>query len=232
MRGEKTWHLYSMGLMEYQDALFFQQKITALRHDQKIPDALILLEHPHTYTLGPKSNKNHFLVPSEWIEKGEVAVHHVDRGGEITYHGPGQLVGYPIIQLDRDAKEVGSYVRNLEKMLITALQLSGFHGSKMKAHAKKKYRTGVWVNDAKIASIGIKVDRHRITSHGFALNVNTELDYFQKIVPCGMEGCEVVSIAHLEGQSVSLREVADHVIHAFSKVFNAKFITKEEIKTA
>ena len=232
MQHEKHWHLYSLGLVEYQKALRFQEKLTALRWQQKLPDSLILLEHPHTYTLGPKSKQKHFFVNAERIGQGEVEVHHVDRGGEITYHGPGQLVGYPIMQLESDAKQVGFYIRKLEDMLLATLHLCGLQGRKKSRQAAGKSMTGVWVNDEKIASIGIKVDRNRITSHGFALNINTDLDYFQHIIPCGMKNCHIVSIAELKGHKVSMEEIENHLTTAFAKVFDAEFIRQSEKKIA
>ncbi len=221
------WHLYLLGVVEYQEALSLQKKLVVLRQEQKIPNSLILLEHPHTYTLGPTSDKNHFFVPANWITKGKVAVHNVDRGGEITYHGPGQLVGYPIIQLDKENMQVGRYIRKLESMLIQTLHSCGLYGKGMVDQSSKKHVTGVWVLDEKIAAIGIKVDRCRVASHGFSLNVTTDLSYFKKIVPCGLKKSGVVSIARLKGREIAMDKVKAKLIKAFGKEFCVDFIHRE-----
>jgi len=227
-----SWHLYSMGLMEYQEALCFQHRIAELRCEKKIPDALILVEHPHTYTLGPRSDSKHFFVSAESIKKEGIAVHQVERGGEITYHGPGQLVGYPIMQLEKNVKQVGVYISKLEDMLLTTLQLCGLQGRKRRRQLSGKSMAGVWVNDVKVASIGIKVNRHRITSHGFALNINTDLSYFKQIVPCGVEECRMASIAEIMGCTIPMESVVQHLKTAFTKVFHATFIIYEKGRIA
>ncbi|MCB2182060.1 MAG: lipoyl(octanoyl) transferase LipB [Desulfobulbaceae bacterium] len=227
MQPDSCWHLYSLGIVEYRQALCLQKKLVVLRQQDKIPNTLLLLEHPHTYTLGSKSRKKHFNVPPEWITQGKVAVHNVDRGGEITYHGPGQLVGYPIIQLDHKNMQVGRYIRMLEAVLIRTLQSYGIQGQEKTEQSSKKHVTGVWVGDAKIGSIGINVDHRRVASHGFSLNVNTDLGYFKKIVPCGLEKSGVVSMAWVKGRELAMDNVKAQLISAFAKEFNVDFIPCE-----
>lgn len=226
--GNFYWHLYSLGVVEYLEALSLQKKLITLRQEQQIPDSLILLEHPPTYTLGPKSDKKHFFVPPDWITTGKAAVHTVDRGGAITFHGPGQLVGYPIIQLDRENMQVGRYIRKLEAVLIRTLHsYYGVNGKEKVEPSSQKHITGVWVGDEKIASIGIKINRHRVASHGFSLNVNTDLDFFKKIIPCGLEKSGVVSLSRLKGREIALDNVKAKLIMAFAKEFRVDFIPRE-----
>lgn len=215
-----------MGLVEYQEALAFQQRLAFLRRRDEVPDTLFLLEHPPTYTLGRKSDKRHFFVPNAWIESGQVTAHNVDRGGGITFHGPGQLVGYPVIKLRNGRKDIVSYIRNLEDMLIGTLSVFGIQGSKRRVRRNGLPITGVWVGDEKIAAIGIKVDTHMVTNHGFALNVNTDLSYFEKIIPCGIHDKAVTSMASLLGHTVPMKQVTHHVMTAFSEIFDCELITK------
>ena len=154
-------------------------------------------------------------------------MHKVDRGGEITYHGPGQLVGYPIVQLDAKDMQVGNYVRKLENVLIQTLHSCGIYGKERVDQSSKKHVTGVWVDDEKIAAIGIKVDRCRVASHGFSLNVNTDLAYFNKIVPCGLKKSGVVSLARLKGREIAMDTVKAKLIKAFAKEFCVDFIHRE-----
>lgn len=214
-------HVYRLGTVEYRKAWEIQYKLAALRADEQVPDTLLLLEHPPTYTLGRRAGKEHFFAPPEWLEEGRVEVHCVDRGGDVTFHGPGQLVGYPIIRLKRSLKETVHHLRNLEEVLIRAL--SSF---KVKAERIKGY-TGVWVEGKKVAALGIKVDVHGVTLHGFALNVNTDLSYFRKIVPCGIREREVTSMEQILGHPIPMHGVIDEVIKSFGEVFEVEVIERK-----
>jgi lipoate-protein ligase B len=201
-----------LGLVEYTTALQEQQRLISLcRDDGKA--RLVLLEHPHTYTLGVRAREEHLLAGDDRLEAIGATVQRTDRGGDITYHGPGQLVGYPILNLRPLGLGPLSYVRSLEAVLIAALDSFSIDGR------RRPGRPGVWLGNAKIASIGVRVSRG-ITSHGFALNVDPDLDYFAHIVPCGLTGIEVTSMMRELGSAPPMHAVADAVVASFATVFN------------
>jgi lipoyl(octanoyl) transferase len=217
-----------LGRLAYRDAWALQEQMAAQRGADQIPDTLLLVEHPHTYTLGTSGHDENVLLSPDELSARGIELYHVNRGGDITYHGPGQLVGYPIIKLpaggDGLHADVVAYVRQIEQTLIQALANYGIAGWPYPG------LTGVWVGDpeapAKIAAIGVKVTVRRVTMHGFALNVNTDLDYFKGIIPCGISDKAVTSMQALLGRSLNFREVAMQVAHAFGEVFErAVFIT-------
>ncbi len=176
-------------------------------------DALFLLEHPRVYTLGKRTDRANLLADEAWLAERDIELVEVDRGGDITYHGPGQLVGYPIFRLASTRGVVG-YVRALEEVLLRALAALGVHARRVEGF------TGVWVDEAKVAAIGVRVASKGVTSHGFALNVTTDLDDFAGIVPCGISDREVCSLASL-GVDTTIDEVGDHVTRAVGEVFGA-----------
>jgi lipoyl(octanoyl) transferase len=177
-----------LGTVEYLAAWRLQEEIAGLVASGQMEDTLLLLEHPHTLTLGRSTNKRDLLATSSQLEQMSVAVHEVDRGGEITYHGPGQLVGYPIFDLTRRDRDLHVFLRLLESAIIDLIDELGVTAGRFPPH------TGVWMGDRKVAAIGIKV-RKWITTHGFALNVSTDLSHFQLIVPCGIRDYGVTSLA-------------------------------------
>jgi lipoate-protein ligase B len=200
-----------LGLVDYQKAWEEQQRLVeACRRDGCA--RLLLLEHPPTYTLGVHGRQEHLLVGEEALAELGAAVHRVDRGGDITFHGPGQLVGYPILDLGRWNRGPVWYVRSLEAVLIETLSAFGL------AAQRAPGRPGVWVRRAKIAAIGVRVSRG-ITSHGFALNVNPDLSYFSRIIPCGLAGATVTSMARELGWAPDMDGVMKAVIDAFGRVF-------------
>jgi lipoate-protein ligase B len=201
-----------LGLVEYGEAWALQRRLVeACRKDGRA--RLLLLEHPHTYTLGSRGRAEHLLVPNDALASLGAAVHRVDRGGDITYHGPGQLVGYPILDLRPWRQGPNWYVRSLEQTLIDALASFDI------AAQRKEGCVGVWVDGAKIASIGVRVSRG-ITSHGFALNVDPDLDYFSHIVPCGIPDVRVTSMAAvLRDRTPAIDDVMDAVERSFAEVF-------------
>ncbi len=208
-----------LGLVEYDAALHLQRDLAGQRSRNEIPDTLLLLEHPPTYTLGSKSEERHFLAAKEWLAARRVAVHHVDRGGAITFHGPGQLVGYPILQL-KDRKEIIPYLRKLEEMVIRTLGSFGLQAGREQSQAGQRPATGVWINNEKVAAIGVKLDGNNITSHGFAINVSTDLQYFEKIVPCGLSNRAVTSLDVCLGRPIGMELVQSRVQQAFSEIFD------------
>ncbi len=181
--------VHRLGLVEYQEAWEEQRRLVeACREDGC--GRLLLLEHPPTYTFGVRGRQEHLLLAEDALAELGAAVHRVDRGGDVTFHGPGQLVGYPILDLRRRSQGPLWYVRSLESMLIEALSRFGI------AARRTPGRPGVWVGEAKIAAIGVRVSRD-VTSHGFALNVDPDLSYFSHIVPCGLSDASVTSMAEV-----------------------------------
>ena len=208
-----------LGLVDYQAGLELQRELVEQRKRGEIDDQLLLLEHPDVITLGVKTrnDRSHILESAESLAERGVAVFETGRGGDVTYHGPGQLVGYPIIDLKPDRCDVHRYVRDLEEVLIRAVATFGITAGRVEG------LTGIWVGpagrEAKLAAIGVRISRW-VTSHGFALNVNTDLSRFGLIVPCGITDRGVTSMARLLGRTAPMDEVADAVINAFSSVFS------------
>ncbi len=194
------------GLVDYAAALAWQQALVAQRIAAEIPDSLVLLEHPPVFTLGRGGDERYLLDP------GQVPVHRVGRGGEVTFHGPGQLVGYPILDLKPHGKDVHRYLRLLEDVVIATLAVWGI------AANRRDGLTGVWVGTDKIASIGIGV-RRWVTFHGFALNVNPELSYFSAIVPCGLPGVRMTSMQELLKEELPLDTVQSTIVQSFARTF-------------
>lgn len=184
-------------------------------------EQLLLLEHPHVITLGRGAKETNILLDEGSLESISVEVHHTGRGGDVTYHGPGQLVGYPILNLRPDRCDVHRYVRDLEQVLILTLAEYGITGERIDG------LTGVWVGSEKIGAIGVRIARW-ITSHGFALNVNTDLSYFRTIVPCGIIGRGVTSMSRLAGRDFEVAEVSGVVAAKFAEVFGRQIIGSEE----
>ena len=203
-----------LGQIGYAAGLYLQRELHARVAEGEMDGALLLLEHPHVYTLGRRGTLDDILAPADRLLALGVEVHHVDRGGEVTYHGPGQLVGYPIVSLRRLGMRPLEYVRSLERLLIDTL--SGF-GISAEAEG---HPTGVWTEGAKIAAIGVRVSRG-VTTHGFALNVSPELSYFKHIVPCGIEDCRVTSMES-EGVSAEIGDVASRAAGHFGRVFGVR----------
>jgi lipoyl(octanoyl) transferase len=216
-----------LGLVPYQQAWDLQTQLAAQIASGELPATLLLLEHPHTYTFGRAGHAANLLWNEAQLRERGIQVFWVDRGGDVTYHGPGQLVGYPLIPLkNRElvspprtnsstlprADYVG-YLRKLELVLISALHSFGVNAQRI------KNLTGVWVNGAKIAAIGVKVDAYGITRHGFALNISPDMSYWDGIIGCGLQGYSVTSMAALAPSYPSMQQVIQAVIEAFGKIF-------------
>lgn len=218
--------LLQPGLVDYLEAWELQRRLAAARAGDRIRDTLILLQHPPTYTLGRSGKVEHLLMDeAERAAKG-VSLYEVDRGGDITYHGPGQLVGYPILNLGRPGADghlpqvdYVAYLRRIEALLIRTLAVWGIAARRSRGY------TGVWVDlgaagePVKLSAIGVKVDGRGISQHGFALNVDPDLSYFEGIVPCGIHERGVSSMARLLGRSLDLDEVAAVVAEQFGREF-------------
>ncbi len=196
-----------LGTVEYEAALRLQTAMVAARIEDRIGDTLLLMEHSHVFTLGRGADER-FIVANPAL----IPVHRVSRGGQVTYHGPGQLVGYPILKLEGHARDVTKYLRNLEQAMIDAL-------ARLEIRATRRDGlTGIWVGTCKIASIGVGI-RRWVTFHGFALNVSTDLSFFDAIVPCGIEGCRMTSIAELSRREISMSEFGEAMRDSFCRVF-------------
>jgi lipoyl(octanoyl) transferase len=203
-----------LGVVPYAEALALQKQLVDDRREGRIADTLLLLEHPHVLTLGVRGDggRSHILATDEALASRGVDVFETGRGGDITYHGPGQIVGYPILDLKPDRCDVHRYVRDLEEVLIRVAADSGLAAERVQG------LTGVWVGGEKLAAIGVRIARW-ITSHGFALNVSTDLDYFDLIVPCGIRDRGVTSLSRLLGRPIGRAEVEDRLIQRFTEVF-------------
>lgn len=205
-----------LGLLAYAEALALQQALHDARKRDEVSDQLLLLEHPHVITLGRGADRANVLADEQTRQAWGVELFETGRGGDVTYHGPGQLVGYPIINLTPDRQDVRRYVRDLQEVLLRTARDFG-----IAAEARGGEHTGVWVGDEKLAAIGIRISRW-VTMHGFAFNVTTDLNYFQLIVPCGIRGHGVTSLEKLLGKPIAVREVAEGVTRHFGVVFNRR----------
>ena len=200
--------------MDYQEAWELQRRAVAARVADEIPDLLILVEHPHVYTLGRSGHAENVLLDEANLRAKGAQLFWVDRGGDVTYHGPGQLVGYPIVHLARLGKDTHQHLRRIEETLIRSLADFGLAGRRDPEY------TGVWVGDDKVAAIGVRVSRW-VTSHGFALNVSTDLNYFTNIIPCGIHGRGVTSLVQLLERPVSRSEAEASIRRHFADVFES-----------
>jgi lipoyl(octanoyl) transferase len=208
-------HVEQLGVVDYAAGLELQREKVSARKAGAIPDTLLLLEHPHVYTLGRNARREHVLVSAEFLKSRGAEVFETDRGGDVTYHGPGQLVGYPIIDLTRHRRDIAWYMRTLEEVFIRVASDYGVEAGRLPG------ATGVWVGSEKLVAMGVHISRW-ITSHGFAFNVNTDLRYFDWIVPCGLRDKGVTSLARLLGRRREIDEVASRVVETFGRVFGVE----------
>lgn len=202
--------LRDLGEMAWDKAYALQQELVEKRKRDEIPDQFLLVEHPHVVTMGRNGHDSNLLASPEVLERSGIAFHQTNRGGDVTYHGPGQLVGYPILQLNNWKRDVHAYVRALEQMVINLLGEYGIEAGRVEG------ATGVWVGEAKICAIGVHLSRW-VTCHGFALNVTTDLRYFQYIIPCGLTK-PVTSLAQL-GVNVEWDQVKLAICRQFAAIF-------------
>ena len=212
-----------LGRLGYAEAYSIQKDLEARRKLGEIPDQLLIVEHPHVITLGRNGHMQNLLARPEVLERAGIAFFPTDRGGDITYHGPGQIVGYPIFDLREWKRDVVAYVRAVEQAIIDGLASFRITGERVQGS------TGVWVRGAKIAAIGVHISRW-VTSHGFALNHSTDLSYFQYIVPCGLTK-PVTSMAQL-GVRTSLEEASRAVAAHFGRVFDREMLSETPVLTA
>lgn len=205
-----------LGRENYLDGLHLQHELLSLRQQDSIPDTLLLLEHPPVITIGKSGKADNVLLSEEMLQQEGVELHRIERGGDVTYHGPGQLVGYPILDLKNYNRSVKEYIHRMEEVFIQLLQQE--YGIKA---GREEGFIGVWVEQEKILAIGVAVKR-RITMHGFALNVNPNLSHFGLINPCGITDRGVTSLAKLLGREISMEQIREQVEQYFCQIFEKK----------
>jgi len=213
--------LRNLHLVTYENAMHLQQKLVALRQSDSIPDQLLLLEHPPVITLGRGGDATNLLAPPDVLRAQRVRFYQTTRGGDITYHGPGQIVGYPIVYLGEGNRDVRKYVTKLEEVLIRTVADYGITATRVEG------KRGIWVGENKIAAIGVRIARW-VTSHGFALNVSTNLEHFRLITPCGIHGAGVTSISREIGREISTDEVRSVLVAKFAEIFDRAIVTRPE----
>lgn len=220
-----------LGFKPYQEVWDFQevklqsvveQKIAKRENQEIVPNNfLFFVEHPPVFTIGKSGDSDHLLASAEKLEQAGVQLYKSNRGGDITFHGPGQIVGYPIMDLDQFYTDIHRYLRDIEEVVIQTIANFGIpHGT------RKEGWTGVWIGEEKICAIGVRTSRW-VTMHGFALNVNTDLEYFNWIVPCGIQGKGVTSMEKILGHAVDIEAVKTDLKANFEKIFKVKLIQYE-----
>ena len=202
-----------LGVLPFREAESLQQKLVIERQQCRVPDLLLMLEHPKVITLGVSGDRGNVLASEKILLEQGIKVHQTRRGGDVTYHGPGQLVGYPILSLKPDRCDLHRYVRDLEEVLIRTVNDFGVTAMRIPG------LTGVWVGERKLAAVGVRVSRW-VTSHGFAINITTDLDDFSLIRPCGISDKGVTTLAQLTDDDVSSVRVVDSLVRHFSDVFS------------
>ena len=205
---------YSLGVVGYAEALRLQDRLLRDRLAGDVPDVILFLQHSPVLTIGSSGGEQNIIVSRDTLADEGIDVFHTDRGGSITYHGPGQLVGYPLFNLKANGKDIHRYVRNLEEVIIRTLGDFSIVG-----HRESKY-PGVWVGREKICAVGIRIVHPWCTKHGFALNVNNDLKYFSYIYPCGLTDIGVTSLSQLLGYELRLEDVITLILKHFSQVFD------------
>jgi lipoyl(octanoyl) transferase len=208
---QRIFELHDLGRTGYRQAFDLQRTLVERRKRGEIPDQLLILEHPHVVTMGRNGHGENLLASPEMLERAGIEFHHTDRGGDVTYHGPGQIVGYPIFDLREWKRDVVAYVRGIEQVLIETLAAFGIPAERSEG------ATGVWTAQGKVAAIGVHISRW-VTSHGFALNVDTDLSYFRYIIPCGLTR-PVTSMREL-GSAAMRAEVVAELARGFERVFD------------
>ena len=214
----------NIGRSKYADAWELQKQIFSARLAQRIGDVLLLTEHDPVFTLGKGADENHLLANELELNEKKIDMFWIDRGGDVTFHGPGQIVGYPILDLNQHYLDIHRYLRELEEMIIRTLNDYGIDSG------REKEFTGVWVKNEKIAALGVKVSKW-ITMHGFAFNVSTDLSFFDRIIPCGIFHKGVTSLQQVLGKTIEIADVHQYLVKHFSNIFayEVKQISKEQL---
>lgn len=222
---EKICWILEIGSVDYQEAFELQKRLVAARLKNEAEDILLLLEHPPVFTANRQETFRHILAAQSVLDKEGIQVRQTDRGGDVTYHGPGQVVGYNIMDLKEQGRDLHCYIRNMEQMLMDTLKEYGIRAGRDANHP------GVWVGDEKIAAIGIAVKNGWISMHGFALNVQPNLDHYQMIIPCGIVDKGITSMTVLLGKSIDCRELHRKLVYHYGSIFQRKpqWITSEDL---
>jgi lipoate-protein ligase B len=218
-------YIINLGLIDYKEAWDLQHDLWSRRVEGELPDLLLLLEHPHVVTLGRRGNRSNLIVSPAVLEAMKIPLFHVERGGDVTYHGPGQMVVYPILDLKEYGYRLIRYVDQLEEIILRVLGDFGIEGR------KDPLNRGVWVNQEKIASIGVAIKRW-VSFHGFALNYETDLKYFDLIHPCGLKGKKMTTLTKILGVKISKGALMERILFQFKRVFVRDWMVKtlEEIR--
>jgi lipoyl(octanoyl) transferase len=216
--------IHRLGIVPYAEALELQRSLVEARKADRVPDTLLVLQHPHVVTIGVrKGGVGNIVATPDRLAALGVEVFEAGRGGDVSYHGPGQIVGYPILDLRPDRQDVHRYVRDLEEVMIRVAQTFGIRAARVAG------LSGAWVGGDKIGAIGVRISRW-VTSHGFAFNVNTDLSYFQLIVPCGISDRGVTSVQALTGRVQNLADVEDCVVEQFATVFERELAAESTMR--
>ncbi|NWG04566.1 MAG: lipoyl(octanoyl) transferase LipB [Syntrophaceae bacterium] len=216
---DRRGYIIDLGLMDYQKAWDLQHRLWSRRVKEELPDLLLILEHPHVITLGRRGNRSHLLASPEILVEMKIPLFHVERGGDVTYHGPGQIVAYPIFDLRNYGYRLIRYISELEEVILRVLKDFKIEG------ARDPLTRGVWVNGEKIASVGVAIKRW-VSFHGFSLNYETDLKYFELINPCGLEGKKMTSIEKILGIKISRNELAQRLSIHFKEIFQRNWEEK------
>ena len=213
-------YIINLGLMDYQKAWDLQHELWSKRVDGDLPDLLLILEHPHVITLGRRGNRRHLIASPNVLETMKIPIFHVERGGDVTYHGPGQMVVYPILDLREYGYRLIRYIGQLEEVLLRVLRDFEIDGR------RDPLNRGVWVNGEKIASVGVAIKRW-VSFHGFSLNYETNLKYFELINPCGLEGKKMTSLAKILGTEISREQLVERISFYFKQIFERDWEEKK-----
>ena len=217
---DRKGYIIDLGLIDYKEAWDFQHHLWSKRAEGKLPDLLLLLEHPHVITLGRRGNCSHLIVSQEILEAMKIPIFHVERGGDITYHGPGEMMVYPILDLKDYGYRLIRYIDQLEEVILHVLKDFGIEGRRDASNR------GVWVNSDKIASIGVAIKRW-VSFHGFSLNYETDLKYFDLINPCGLVGKKMTTMAKILGTRISRESLSEKICFHFKEVFKKEWVEKK-----
>jgi len=217
-------YIIDLGLIDYQKAWDLQHLLWSKRVEGELPDLLLFLEHPHVITLGRRGNRSYLLASQEVLEAMRIPIFHVERGGDVTYHGPGQMVVYPIFDLKEYGYRLIRYIGQLEEVILRILKDFGIEGR------RDPLNRGVWVDGEKIASVGVAIKRW-VSFHGFSLNYETDLKYFELINPCGLEGKKMTSMTEVLGREISRKRLVERIDFHFKQIFERDWKEKnlEEI---
>ena len=218
-------YIIDLGLIDYQKAWDLQHLLWSKRVEGELPDLLLFLEHPHVITLGRRGNRSYLLASQEVLEAMRIPIFHVERGGDVTYHGPGQMVVYPIFDLKEYGYRLIRYIGQLEEVILRILKDFGIEGR------RDPLNRGVWVDGEKIASVGVAIKRW-VSFHGFSLNYETDLKYFELINPCGLEEKKMTSMAKILGREISREDLVERIDFHFKQIFERDWEERklEEIK--